>query len=245
MIGKPQIVVVLGDGSGVPLGPFWMIKAARTDFYLEPRNFGAMHLSVHGPNKRFSGHRFHVKLNPAGIHKIRARGGFVAHDVSKAGSAFGGRQVLDDVYHVARIRWLRNMQAVEYRTAARSSSNPPDLSDRRSGAFLNAALPPENVWDLDIYISFGDPYEPDLSEQNPQGDPTLGPIRNESGMFLTATSHHHAETLVPTPDSLLYAPPDLHERPTFLLGGGIEDDIYWSVHSIVGEGLIERSRSSG
>jgi len=242
MIVKPQIAVVLGEGSGVPLGPYWMIKAARTDFYLEPRNFAGMHLSVHGPSKRFSGHRFHVKVDRSAVTKIDARGGFFAHEVPRDGSAFSGRQVANDVYHVARIRWLRSMQSLEYRTVACSSSKPPDLSDRRSGAFLNSALPPDGVWDLDVYVSFGDPYEPDLAEQNPHGDPTLGPIRNEAGMFLTATSHHHSESLAPTPDGLLYAKPDQDEKPAFLFGGGIDHDIYWFVHSIVSEELIERSR---
>lgn len=244
MIVRPQIALVLGDGTGFPLGPCWLMKAARTDFYLEPKGLGGVHLSVHGPNDRFDGHRFHLKVDRGETARLEARGDFVAHEIPKAGFAVDGRPVLDDVYHVARLRWLQSMQVPEYRAAAQSKSALPELSDRRAGLFLNSALPPDGVWDVDVFVSFGEPYDPDLSGLNPHGNPTLGPIRNEAGMFLTATSHHRSESSEPTPADLLYATPGTNESPRFLFGAGMEDDIYWFVHSIVSNGLIERSREA-
>lgn len=168
----------------------------------------------------------------------------MAHDIPKRGFAVDGRVVVNNIFHVARLRWSQTMQVRDYRVAALSKSKLPELSDRRTGVFLNTELPPNGVWDVDIFVSFGEPYEPDLSGQISHGNPILGPIQNEADMFLTATSHHRFESSDPTPADLLYAAPLENETPTFLFGAGVESEIYWFVHSIVSEELIERSRAA-
>jgi hypothetical protein len=60
-----QIMVALTAGDSPALGNIWRITAKKTDFYLDPLGEAGtvVHLSVHGSNERFDGHRFHIKVD--------------------------------------------------------------------------------------------------------------------------------------------------------------------------------------
>src|SRR5690349_941008 len=70
-----RILVALTDGDSPALGSGWRITAKRTDFYLDPiADVETFHLSAHGPNDRYEGHRFHFRVDRKGIEEVRGRG---------------------------------------------------------------------------------------------------------------------------------------------------------------------------
>lgn len=236
-----QIVVVFSAGDRIPLGTSWRITAKKTDFYLEPSGAaGALHLSAHGPNERFSGHKFHLKADKVQVANARGSGFFFEHKVPRKGIGFSGREVDEGVFQVARLRWMPSLQRPEYRTAALSTDTVPELGESREGAVLNTRLSPTSAWDLDIFVSY-EPYR--LVASGPiQGNPMLGPLVNEAGMYLAATSHHRSLKKKPSPETLLV--PGLPERsatPNRLLCGGLDDsgEMYWFVETIVDRQILQ------
>ena len=104
-------MVALTAGDSPALGNIWRITAKKTDFYLDPLGLAAaVHLSVHGPNERFDGHRFHIKVDRQLAATAKERGHFVEHGVPRKGLAFDGQQVADRAFRVARIRCTWDLQ---------------------------------------------------------------------------------------------------------------------------------------
>ena len=155
-----MLALTLGDS--LALGNIWRITAKKTDFYLDPLDeAGAVgHLSVHGPNERFDGHRFHMKVDRRLAVSAKDRNVFVMHTVPRKGYSFGGQQLAAHAFRVARIRWTWELQRPRFRAAAASAS-APELADHQSGARMSEALSPNDAWDIDLVISYDRTYWPD------------------------------------------------------------------------------------
>lgn len=238
---KEQIIVLMSD-DGQPRGNVWKITAKKTDFYLdfEGDHGGGFHLSLHGPNDRFDGHRFHVKADRQKVRKARAGGHFLEHGLGE-GHEFDGVKIADDAYLVARLRWSWDLQRQRFNRAARTTVAIPQLEDGISGKFVETRLPPNGAWDVDLVVSYGQPHWPDagLSEKD---DARLGPLTNSAGMWLTATSYYRSLMRDPTPEQLRLPPPRPGTRPAQVLvsgpGVGQERDMYWFVEGITSDEQI-------
>jgi hypothetical protein len=197
-----QIMVALTAGDTPALGNIRRITAKKTDFYLDPLGQVGTdaHLSVHGPNKQFDGHRFHIKVDRRLAATAQDRRYFVGHGVPRKGFAFDGQCLAVNAFRVARIRWTWDLQRPRFRAAA-VSGPAPELADNQSGARLAGILPPNDAWDIDLAISYDQPYWPD-SLGSLRDNARLGPLPNDSGLWLTATSYHRSQMEYPTPDRL-------------------------------------------
>ena len=135
---KQEILIAFGGGRPPPLGNVWRITAKKTDFYLQPQGLaGFFHLSAHGPNDVHpDGHRFHVRLDAPAAAKA------------------------DHVFRVARIRWLPELAAPEYEGAASYLKPLPELNENKTGFVLPADLGAGEVADIDLVVSYGEPYWP-------------------------------------------------------------------------------------
>ncbi|MGW7682151.1 hypothetical protein ACWGID_15510 [Kribbella sp. NPDC054772] len=239
-----QMMVALTAGQSPALGNIWRITTKETDFYLDPLgDAGAVHLSVHGPNDLFEEHRFHIKIDRRAVAASEDQ--FVAHSIPRKGFAFDGQQVAADAFRVARIRWTWHLQRPRFRSAA-ISGPAPDLAEHQSGRRLSTILKPNSAWDIDLVVSYGNPYWPANLGEPSTGDPRLGPLRNGAGHWLTATSHHRSQAVVPAPDQLGPRLPSPDEQPNRILCGGPGPagaaDMYWWVETITSRELIQASR---
>jgi hypothetical protein len=221
----------------VPLGTIWLLETANTDFYLKPVGGRSLvHLSAHGPNAQFSGHRFHVKIDQDVAERRAHCGQFVAHGIPDDGLVISGQQLAPDAFLVARLRWLGELQQPEFRAAAAHRDEPlPLLSfDGRSGRVLSAPLQPAQTADIDLVISYGQPFWPDAADSL-RDSSRLGPLRNSSGMWLTATAYRRSQVASPSPEQLLPRLPASGETAKRLMCGGSRataGDIYWFVDAI-------------
>jgi hypothetical protein len=240
-----EIMVAFTAGESPALGNIWRITAKKTDFYLDPLGEPGRvaHLSVHGANERFDGHRFHIKVDRRLAAEAKDQGHFVGNGIPRNGFVFDGQQLSGHVFLVARIRWSWDLQRPRFRTAAVSGS-APELAGHQSGARLSDALLPNEAWDLDLVVSYGQPYWP-----NPHGslrdNARLGPLPNDAGLWLTATSYHRSKTEYPTPERLSPRLPHPGEEPNRILccgpGSAGVRDMFWFVETITSRQLIEAS----
>jgi hypothetical protein len=238
-----QIMVAFSAGDSPALGNIWRITAKKTDFYLDHLGQAGTvgHLSVHGSNERFDGHRFHIKVDRQQAAAVKDQGHFVLHSVPRKGFAFDGQQLAGHAFLVARIRWTWHLQRPRFRGAA-ASGPAPDVADNQYGARLAGILSPNDAWDIDLVVSYRQPYWP-----NPRGslrdNARLGPLSNESGLWLTATSYRRPQTTYPTPDELAPQLPGPDEEPNRVTCGGPGPDgvggMYWFVETITSRQFID------
>lgn len=238
-------MVALTAGDSPALGNIWQITAKKTDFFLNPLGQAGTfaHLSVHGPNERFDGHRFHIKVDPRLVATAKNRGYFVEHGIPRKGFAFDGQQLAAGAFRVARIRWTWHLQRPRFRAAA-VSGPAPELADHQVGARLSEVLSPNDAWDIDLVVSYGQPYWPEPFGSL-RDNARLGPLPNDAGLWLTATSYHRSQTKYPTPDQLRPSLPRPGERPNRIMGSGPGPDgeasMYWIVETITSCELIDAS----
>lgn len=234
---KSQVFLALTIGHDAPaLGNVWRITSKKSDFYLD--TFGptqdAMHMSLHGPKKDHSGHRFHLKIKREAVEAARSAGQFVEHGLPRNGQQFQGREIADGVYHVVRLRWRWHLQRDKYRAAA-ATPGPLEFTEGQSGRVMREVLNPNSAWDVDFFLAYDRPYWP-LELGRRTGDPRIGPIVNDSGLHLTLTSTHRSEKMNPAPEDLLPRLPKGDETPNRLMAGGFGPDgeagIYWFVETI-------------
>jgi hypothetical protein len=238
-----QIMVALSAGDSPALGNIWRITAKKTDFYLDPLGEAGTvgHLSLHGSNERFDGHRFHIKVDRRLAATAQDRGQFVVHTIPPKGFTFDGQQLATHRFRVARIRWTWHLQRPRFRAAA-VSGPAPELADHQYGARMSQVLSPNDAWDIDLVISYDQPYWP-----NPRGslrdNARLGPLPNDSGLWLTATSYHRSQKEYPTPEGLSPRLPQPGEEPKRIMCGGPGpdgfSDMYWFVETITSRQLME------
>jgi hypothetical protein len=105
-------------------------------------------------------------------------------------------------------------------------------------------LSPHDAWDIDLVVSYDQPYWP-----NPLGslrdNARLGPLPNDAGLWLTATSYHRSQKEYPTPEELSPRLPRPGEEPNRIMCGGPGpdgvSDMYWFVETISSRQLLEAS----
>lgn len=236
----PKSEILLAMTAGEPpspaLGSIWRITAKKSDFYLDTvgSTGDTMHVSLHGPRDGFSDHRFHLKVDRRAAEAANAAGHFVQHGVPRRGQVFTGQKVSENAFRVVRLRWRWHLQRPRFRMAA-YYGEPPTIGGGRSGHVMRGTLNPNSAWDVDIFLSYDRPYWP-LEFGSKTGEPHLGPVSNDSGMFLTATSTHRSELANPSPPGLVPRSPARGETPTRLSCGGLgsdrENDMYWFVETI-------------
>lgn len=238
-------MVALTAGDSPALGNIWRITAKKTDFYLDPLGQAGTvaHLSVHGSNERFDGHRFHIKVDRRLAVTAKDQGHFVGHGVPRKGFAFDGQQLAARAFRVARIRWTWDLQRPRFRAAA-VTGPAPELADYQSGARLSEVLSPNDAWDIDLVVSYDQPYWPN-SPGSLRDNARLGLLPNDAGLWLTATSYHRSQKKYPTPEKLSPRLPRLGEEPNRIMCGGPGldgvSDMYWFVETITSRQLIEAS----
>ncbi|EXG79861.1 hypothetical protein [Cryptosporangium arvum] len=242
-----EILIAFTGGGSVPLGNVWRITAKKTDFYIDPLgDAGLAHLSVHGPNEDNPGaHRFHIKVDRRAAAEAQSRGDFVAHSVFRKGHPYDGQRVAPGAYRVARIRWTWDLQRPRYRNAAPVTHPLPEITPNRFGARLSKELEPNQAADVDLVVSYGEPHWPE-GPGSLRDNARLGPLENEAGMFLTATSFRRSQMVRPAPTGLVPRLPRPGEEPARLLCAGPGDDgamdMYWFVEAITSRELLEASR---
>ena len=246
---KSEILLALTAGESPALGNIWRITAKKSDFYLDTvgPTGETMHISLHGPQSGFDDHRFHLRIDHQKVATARREGHFVEHLVPRRGKPFSGRRVTDTAFQVVRLRWLWDLQRARYREAA-VFGDAPDLGPRMSGMQQKTILRPNGAWDVDLYISYGEPYWP-FQWSKAVGDPRLGPLRNESGHWLTGHSFVRSQVRDPSPSGLVQRLPSLEETPNRLTCGGLgpdgENDMYWFVETITARELLEAWGDTG
>lgn len=239
---KEEIFVAFTDAASVALGNMWRITAKKTDFYLDPLGDNrAFRLSVHGPNEQNpDGHRFHFKVDRDAVKTIRAKGDFVLHHLPRAGQPIDGCQLAPGVFHVACVRWVWDLQRERYRRMA-ASGQSPEIGANQSGAKLALPLPPNAAADLDLIVSYNEPYWPEPDRSLREGA-RLGPLSNAAGMWFTGTTYQRSQLKYPTPDAVSVPRPTPSETPNRILSAGPaplrSGDIYWFVESITSRELL-------
>jgi len=242
-----QILVAFGvEDLGVALGNVWRITAKKTDFYLDPADHAdGFHLSIHGPSKRYPDqHRFHVKVSEKGAASVKRDGAFLVHGLDPRGYQIDGKEIAPGAFLVARVRWRWDLQRPRFREAAVSGSLP-DVPENASGAWLSKKLGPNDAADLDLVVSYDEPYWPN-GEASERDNSRLGPLQNSAGMWLTATSYRRAQATFPAPEGLVPALPKRGEQPNRILACGPGEnapaDIYWFVETMTSRELIVASQ---
>lgn len=240
--------MVLSADDNRPRGNIWKLTAKKTDFYLdfEGRHNGGFHLSIHGPNDRFEGHRFHVRANRKSVKQAREAGMFIEHDLG-SGFSFDGVKLSEDAYRVARIRWAWDLQRPRFKQAAQTRATIPKLGVNRGGKMFASLLNPNSAWDIDLVVSYGTPHWPD-PEESERDNSRLGPLSNDAGMWLTATSYHRSMTTAPSPEPLALPLPQPGQTPQSILGAGPgpegANDMYWFVEGITSLELMAATVAS-
>ncbi|MBL7256426.1 hypothetical protein [Paractinoplanes lichenicola] len=242
-----EILVAFSLPDSGPLGNIWRITAKKTDFYVDPLGQASVfHLSAHGPNETNPGHRFHVRVDKRAASAVHARGDLVVFNLPRKGRSFDGQKLAPGVFRVARIRWTWHLQRPRFRQAAALPGPVPDIVENQFGARLGSQLGPNEAQDLDLVLSYGEPYWP-AGEQSVRDNSRLGPLRNSAGMWLTATSFRRSHMTAPAPEGLDPPLPQPGEEPNRIMGGAPagEDDgeMYWFVETITSRQIIQASRA--
>jgi hypothetical protein len=236
-------MVAFTAGNSAALGNIWRITAKKTDFYIDSLGLAnsIAHLSVHASNEHFDGHRFHIRVDRRMANTAKDRGEFVLHGIPRKGFVFDGQQVADRAFRVARIRWTWDLQRPKFRTAA-TFGPVPELGHRQSGARLPEVLSPNDARDIDLVVSYGVPFWPD-ARGSQRDNARLGPLANDGGLWLTATSYLRSQTKYPAPEGLCPRLPQPGERPNRITCCGPDPDgaggMYWFVETITSRELIE------
>jgi hypothetical protein len=245
-VKSTEILVAFSLPESGPLGNIWRITAKKTDFYVDPLGqASAFHLSAHGPNDSNPGHRFHVRVDKKAASAVDAQGDLILYNLPRRGRSFDGQKLAPAVFRVARIRWTWHLQRSRFRQAAVLPGAAPDIADNQFGARLANKLGPNEAQDLDLVVSYGEPHWP-AGEQSVHDNSRLGPLRNNAGMWLTATSFRRSQTTSPVPEGLNPRLPNPGEESNRIMGGApaYEEagEMYWFVETITSRQVVEASR---
>ena len=229
------------------LGNVWRITSKGRDFYLDATGplGDSVHISLHGPQGDHAHHRFHVRADARAMRAAREAGLPVGNFVPRKWMQLNGRRICDDVFDVIRSRYRWHLQRSRFRSAKGLSGGAPTFGPHDTGLRMAEPLRPNIAWDIDLYAAFDKPFRPgEVALTRAKGDPRVGPLRNESGMWLTAVSHHHFESRHLAPRGVSPRLPRPGESPRRLSAGGMgdeaPDDVYWFCETITSaEGLGE------
>jgi hypothetical protein len=162
---------------------------------------GLLKISLHGPDARpgISAPGFKVAIDHSALPKMEAFGGaFIFWRIDGNECWFTGREVKEDVRHVATFRSTPEM----FQPGVPSAPDPGNFNEEKDRGLV---IPPPSIFraaDVDLFISDGPPYWWNqiqaLREQS-----CFGPIRNKAGQYLTGQSIRRpvikSEVTVPEP----------------------------------------------
>lgn len=236
-----EILLALGaPGDPHILGNIWRITAKKADFYLDLAGDKSFHLSMHGPREQFKDHRFHVRVDRDAVLNSKREGNFVAHRLPRKGLAFDGEQVSEKAFRVARLRWTWHLQRPKYRSAAYSGqiAEEKELQERLQ---MSDELHANSAWDVDLVVSYDKPFWPSSVQGDPS--PRVGPLKTNTGLWLTATSYHRRQSDYPTPDNIALPTPTKTQTPNRITACGLDAQnaggMYWFTQTITSRELIE------
>lgn len=241
---KTKLLLTLTAGQSHSLGNVWRIAAKKNDFYLEDASLVAdvMHLSVHGPQDGYEGPGFFIRVDRKKAAAARGSGYFMESYVPRKGIKFSGQQVAPGVFHVVRLRWTWDVQRHRYREYA-YFGDAPVPGPTEQGLVQRVLLRPNQAWDVDLFVSYDEPYWPTAAFAKGVGDPRLGPLRNDAGHWLTGHSWVRHQSGTPTPATVLPRLPRVGETPNRITCGGLgpkgPDGIYWFVETITAREVME------
>lgn len=232
---KSKLLLAMTAGQSHCLGNVWRITAKNNDFYLEDASPVAdtMHVSVHGPQGKHGEPGFFLRVDRRKVAVARSVGYFIESYVPRRGIGFSGARVGEDAYHVVRLRWSWDLQRRRYRDYAYFGDTPVPLPTEQ-GLVQRTLLRPNQAWDVDLYVSYGEPYWPAVFARS-SGDPRLGPLRNDAGHWLTGHSWLRNQVADPTPPGIRPRLPRRGETPNRMTCGGLGPDgqnFYWFVEAI-------------
>lgn len=238
MSERRELLLGLTDTAGAPLGTMWRITARGRHFYVDfiGANEANLHLSVHGPNGPFEDHRFHVKIDRRKEKQAGDAGYVMNPQLHKKGIEIPGRRLAENTYHVARVRWTWDLQRSRYRHVALNREPIPKIHDSRQGRIMEMPLKENHAWDVDLIVSYGKPlWMADVfwmpRRQANFLSPKIGPLQNDAGMYLTATSRESSITAEPGPTEQLVPRPkndaDAQRLISAGLGEGRLKDTLW------------------
>jgi hypothetical protein len=175
----------------------------------------------------------------------RERGDLVLHGLPSAGWALDGEEAAPGAFRVARIRWTWDLQRPRYRSAA-FSGPAPDIGEHQSGAALTGALPPNEAADVDIVVSYGKPHWPNASGSF-RDDARLGPLGNQAGMWLMATSYRRSQMTHPAPEQVGVPRPGARDVANRILCGGPDEvaSTCWFVESVTTRRAVQNAITGG
>lgn len=243
---NPKILIAFTGTQSHALGNIWTITASQTGFYLKSfdRRGDVVHASLHNPNDDNPTHRFHLKVDDkVASRKVANDEAFVAYDIPKEGRVIPGRTIGDRAYLAARIRWTWDLDRDKFRSFS-SNGQVPNVQDHHTPLNLHGPLEPNMAWDIDIVVSFDEPYWPDGKVTERNGS-RAKPLHDGKSMYLTATSYKRSQSTYPTPAGLKPRLPRSEETPNRILCGGPDElGFYWFVETIASKEELERAKAA-
>lgn len=240
---KTKLLLTMTAGQSHSLGNVWRVTAKKNDFYLQDASptGDVMHVSVHGPQDGHGEPGFFLRIDRKKAVTAEEKGYFLRSSVPRKGIRFSGNQLAPGVFHVVRLRWGWDVQRERFRNYAYFGDTPKP-GPTEQGFVQRTILKPNQAWDVDLYISYGDPYWPAVFNKG-SGDPRLGPLRNDAGHWLTGHSWLRNQGHSPTPPDILPRLPRSDETPNRISCGGLgphgQDGFYWFVEAITAREVME------
>jgi len=205
----------------------WRIGWQRTSFYISPvgSGLGALKVSLHGPDERHPRPGFKWKLDLS--HYSPEQAVSIWDTSIEPKHWFTGVMVSDTVVHAVRIR-------MGWETLQRfnPSAPLPSTPRKRDVARYLEDIPIGYAADIDIYVSSGKPYWPDLAAIK-RDNALVPPLRNEANEYLTAIPSKSMILKEPSPDGVQM--PAALEPADRIRGVGMavaEDGLLWAAESI-------------
>lgn len=229
-----------------PIADVWRFTGKRSGFYVDLSDGKEkVKLSVHGPQKKHTSHRFHIKVDHGWADTAHEHGEFIAHGLD-AEYSFAGVEVAPRAYHVARVRWSAEILRRKYKRFV-VSTELPEVSTTEPGHIVSKPVGTGDCVDVDLVMAYDTPYIAG-GERARKDNAVLGPLTNGTGMWLSATVVRRLERDHPTPADLHCPRPEPGEVPNRLLACGPGNDgadgIYWFVEGVTSRSLVERSLES-
>lgn len=220
--------VALGRSDKPAMGFTWRIWSSRTSFYMKSRAPGVGHLklSLHGDDPRHpGGGGFKIAMDPERAFDEAVENGQVLG--RRRGDWpvwFPGRRINDDSTLAIRMRWT-------WDAATRLGPAPAPGALKKGAVGLMVPPPPEpgDAVDVDLIVSKGVPFW--HQERRARRDNAcLGPLRNESGDWLTGTVVKRSVALYPTPSRATGPRPTDRNDELRAVGSAVDEQgVLWLV----------------
>lgn len=241
-LAGPAVVTVGRPGKPV-CGYTWRLWSRSTSFYLKARVPDMKHLklSIHGDDPRHpAGGGFKLAMDPEDRYTEAVEQGTIrARRFGDWPIWFTGVPINDKATRVVRMRWTWDCCA---RMGA--APDPGDLRRGATGVLLRPPPAPGDAVDLDLVVSSDEPYWPHESDGRRRGA-LLGPLRNDSGQWLTGTVFKRNATLTPPPAAAIGPTPRGAEDQVRGVGFAVgADGLLWIVEQRMSESIWRSTPAS-